>query len=175
MVSEQDGTRVHQVAELSDFVGWRHESVRLLDDNIMAKSDVFIATCEQLAKLGLKVSFDALDIRLVTDETAEALALTTPVTSYRFAFDCISYEADVVRGIELLSKVGIKPWRLLFYVLIGHNSTEDDDLHRVELLRRLGANPFASPINKTDPYQKRFARWVNHKAIFKSVPWKDYR
>ena len=30
------------------------------------------------------------------------------------------------------------------------------------------------PFNKSDPYQKRFARWVNHKAVFKTVKWIDY-
>jgi len=30
------------------------------------------------------------------------------------------------------------------------------------------------PYNKEDLYQKKFARWVNHKAIFKSVKWVDY-
>ena len=31
------------------------------------------------------------------------------------------------------------------------------------------------PFNKFDKYQKDFSRWVNHKAIFKSVAWKDYK
>jgi len=30
------------------------------------------------------------------------------------------------------------------------------------------------PYDRADTYQKRFARWVNHKAIFKSVTWSDY-
>ena len=30
------------------------------------------------------------------------------------------------------------------------------------------------PYNKFDDYQKRFARWVNHRAIFKTVKWEDY-
>jgi hypothetical protein len=31
------------------------------------------------------------------------------------------------------------------------------------------------PYNKSNKYQKNFARWVNHKAIFKSVEWEDYK
>jgi len=45
----------------------------------------------------------------------------------------------------------------------------------VETLRGLGVNPFVMPFNKQDRYQRRFARWVNHKAIFKSVAWGEYR
>ena len=31
------------------------------------------------------------------------------------------------------------------------------------------------PYDRSDSYQRRFTRWVNHKAIFKSVEWKDYQ
>jgi hypothetical protein len=61
------------------------------------------------------------------------------------------------------------------YVLIGYNTTESEDMDRVELLRNLGVNPFVMPYNKANNYQKKFARWVNHKAIFKSVKWENYK
>jgi hypothetical protein len=61
------------------------------------------------------------------------------------------------------------------YVLIGFDSTPEEDLYRVETLRGLGIDPFVMPFNKKDKYQRDFARWVNHKAIFKSVPWKEYK
>jgi len=82
-------------------------------------------------------------------------------------------EEYVKKGILLL-----KDWmplsRIAFYVLVGFNTTPEQDLYRVETLRNLGVDPFVMPYEKSDPYQKRFARWVNHKAIFKSVKWKDY-
>jgi len=64
---------------------------------------------------------------------------------------------------------------MAFYVLIGFNSTEEEDMHRVEVLRQYGCDPYVMPYNKDDQYQKRFARWVNHKAIFKTVSFNDYR
>jgi hypothetical protein len=30
------------------------------------------------------------------------------------------------------------------------------------------------PYDRSDQYQKTFARFVNHKAIFKKVKWRDY-
>jgi hypothetical protein len=33
---------------------------------------------------------------------------------------------------------------------------------------------FAMPYNRKDKYQRDFARWVNHKAIFKTVSWNEY-
>lgn len=42
-------------------------------------------------------------------------------------------------------------------------------------LKELGVDPFVMPFNKKDPYQKKFARWVNMKAIFKTVKWGEYK
>ncbi len=80
----------------------------------------------------------------------------------------------MLKGLERLTRY-IKPYKVMCYVLIGFQSTETEDLYRVETLRKLKIDPFVMPYNKNDPYQKRFARWVNHKAIFKSVPWEMYR
>ena len=60
------------------------------------------------------------------------------------------------------------------YVLIGFNSTKKQDLWRIEELRKLKIDPFVMPFNKSDRYQKDFARWVNHKAIYRKVKWEDY-
>jgi hypothetical protein len=59
-------------------------------------------------------------------------------------------------------------------VLIGYDTSPEEDLYRVEMLREMKIDPFVMPYDKSDPYQKNFSRWVNHKAIFKSVKWEDY-
>ena len=61
------------------------------------------------------------------------------------------------------------------YVLIGFNSTPFEDYYRVQYLRSENIDPYVMPYNKKDNYQKRFGRWVNHKAIFKTVKWQDYK
>ena len=69
----------------------------------------------------------------------------------------------------------VKPYKITVYVLIGYWSTPEEDLWRVEELRKLKVNPFVMPFNKKDKYQRAFVRWVNHKAIFKSVEWENYK
>ena len=54
--------------------------------------------------------------------------------------------------------------------LIGYNSTPEEDMHRVMILRDYGCDPYVMPYDKTDPYQLRFTRWVNNKAIFFVFP-----
>jgi len=64
---------------------------------------------------------------------------------------------------------------LTAYVLIGYNTTPEQDLYRVMKLKEEGIKPFVMAYDKTNRYQKDFARWVNRKAIFETVKWEDYR
>lgn len=175
IVPKMDGNDVRHVADLGDF--WTGQKVvRLLDDNIMADSDEFIRDCEQLSKVGVHVIWEALDIRLITNETAAALATVKIGKTIHFAWDGHSQDEAVPRGISILERAGIKPYRLMFYVLVGFNTSRAYDLHRIYTIRDLGANPFVMPFDKSNRYQKDLARWCNNKAIFKTTPdFRDYR
>lgn len=173
IVWRQDG-KVHQVAELSDF--WRgQDRLRLLDDNLTAMPDLFVSTCTELARAKCRVRFEALDIRLMDVGMARALASVRRDGRVHFAFDRPEHERGVVRGINALKDGGFPLWAATFYVLIGYDTTREQDLYRVELLRSLGVESFVMPFDKTNEYQRRFARWCNHKAVFKTVPWTEYR
>ena len=167
VVPKADGNEVRHVADLEDF--WSGQKVvRLLDDNIMADPDEFCRDCEQLSKAGVKVVWEALDIRLVNDQTASALATVKSQGSIHFAWDGRSQDAYVEPGIRKLAEHGIKPWRIMFYVLVGFNTTPEYDLMRIYSLREWGVNPFVMPFDKSDEYQRRLARWCNNKFIFKA-------
>ena len=174
VVPQMDGNEVRHVADLADF--WDGQKVvRLLDDNIMADADEFCRDCEQLSRAGVKVIWEALDARLVTDQTAAALATVKQEKSIHFAWDGHSQDDAVPRAIEVLRSHGLKPWRLMFYVLVGFNTDRDYDLYRIYTLRDMGANPFVMPFDKSDRYQKDLARWCNNKFVFKKVPrFEDY-
>lgn len=174
VVPKMDGNEVRHVADLTDF--WQGQKVvRLLDDNIMADADEFIRDCGQLSRAGVHVIWEALDIRLVTDETARALASVRTEKSINFAWDGHGQDDAIPSGIETLERSGIKPWRLMFYVLVGFNTDREYDLHRIYTLRDMGANPFVMPFDKSDRYQKDLARWCNNKFIFKSTRrFEDY-
>ena len=175
VVWRMDGNRVRKVADLSDF--WRgQETVRLLDDNIMADEDIFCDACAQLHDAGDKAIWEALDIRLVTDRSAAALATVKQDKRIHFAWDGPAQDGYVERGIEILRRNGIKPWRLMFYVLVGFNTTPEYDMHRIMTLHEMGANPYAMPYNHdlSDPYIKHLCRWCNNKHIFRKTSFDDY-
>lgn len=173
VVPKMDGNEVRHVADLADF--WcGQKTVRLLDDNILADADEFTRDCGQLARAGVHVIWEALDIRLITDQTAQALASVKTAKSIHFACDGHGQDDSIGRGIDTLSKYGIKPWRLMFYVLVGFNTSPEYDMHRIMTLHKLGANPFVMPFDKSQPYQRHLARWCNNKAVFKTTTFDEY-
>lgn len=174
VVPKMDGNEVREVSKLADW--WSgQDRVRVLDDNIMANEDAFLRACEQLSKARVHVKWEALDIRLVNKKTAQALASVKSDGYIHFAWDGHSQDEAVGRGIEYLSKAGIKPRKLVFYVLVGYNTSREYDMLRVRTLSdEYGANPFVMPFDKSDRYQKDLARWCNNKIIFKSTDFDHY-
>tara|TARA_R100001530_G_scaffold64881_2_gene46524 strand:+ start:252 stop:1130 length:879 start_codon:yes stop_codon:yes gene_type:complete len=135
----------------------------------------------EIHALDLQVNFSqGINIRILTDEQAEALAsvkfrtLSGKSKRVHFAWDRIKDEKLIDHGIQKCFNAGIKPDQMSFYILIGYDTSPDDDYYRVMKIRDYGCNPYVMPYNKQDLYQKKFARWVNHKAIFKSVEWGNY-
>jgi len=147
----------------------------LLDNSLNTDEDHFTFILNQLIENQIEVDFSqGLDIRLLTDSQAKLLMHVRLWKQIHFAWDNIGIEPQVRSGVEIIKNHKLLR-KVMFYVLIGFNTTKEDDLYRVETLRGLGVDPFVMPFNRNDPYQRKFARWVNHKAVFKSVRWKDYR
>lgn len=146
-------------------------AIHVYDNNFFANPE-WPAAIKQLQEWGQPVDFNqAVDARIMTDEMCEAVQSLKLQTYLRIAWD--NPRVNMVPHIERLLKY-YRPYKIFCYMLIGYWSTEREDVFRAEALKELGVQVFAMPYNKKDPYQKRFARWVNHKAIFKSVKWKDY-
>jgi len=172
---------IHDEATLSEFVHSKHRKVMLLDGNLLATPSAK-RTLHELAERQLKVCFDAgLDIRLVTDEIAQMLA----ACDYRsrnfrerrlyFAFDEPKTERAVSQGIERLLAAGIKPRHLMFYILTGFNTSLDEDLHRIKLIQKCGADPYVMKYNnRQSPQLNALARWTNKAQIRKTVPFEQY-
>lgn len=122
------------------------------------------------------VDFQGIDVRTITSSQANLLTKLRHARQIKIAWDNPRDHKEVMSGIKRMIK-HISPYSLMCYVLIGYpgNSTEQEDLYRVETLRELKIDPFVMPYNKNDLYQRAFARWVNHKAIFKKVKWPDYK
>lgn len=159
----------------------RDSDFLILLDNDFFGNPLWADRIDEMVDLNLKINFSqGLNIRNLKTAQAEAIAsvkfrnINNTGKQVHFAWDDPRHEKLIHKGIKIATDGGIKTHQMAFYVLIGYHSTEAEDLHRVGVLRDYGCDPYAMPYDKSDPYQNKFTRWVNHKAIFNSVDWSDY-
>jgi len=153
------------------------KSAILMDNNVLA-SDWGIKQIEKIVKLRIKVDFNqGLDARLIDRTMARLLSKVKWLSPLRMSCDNMTMVKPVKSAMRYLREYDCTPRNYFIYVLIKNI---DDAHRRVKLLSKWGLDPFAQPyidftgVNKITREQRDFARWVNHKAIFKSVKWEDY-
>lgn len=136
----------------------------------------------RIIELRLKVCFiQGLNIRIITEEQAALLAKCNYTNSrfnqkyLTFAWDRYNDGKLIQKGIRICNDAGIPCNHMQFFILIGFDTTPEQDLERVTILSEMGCMPFVMPYNKSNPYQKAFARWVNNRAVFKSCSWENYK
>ena len=145
--------------------------IKILDNNFFANPK-WKEAIKKIKEWNQKVDFNGVDARILNKEMAKALNSLKHEKQIKIAWD--NPKDNLIPKLKEVIKI-IKPYKLMCYVLIGYLSKPEEDLYRVEELRKLGIDPFVMPFNKKDKYQRRFARWVNMKAIFKSVKWENYK
>lgn len=143
-----------------------------MDNNVLACPHG-IDQMKSMIGENVRVDFNqGLDARLITTEVAEILAKLKWIRFIRMSCDTDPMLDVVLRAIQLLGGYGVKPYRIFVYLLVQDIPSAE---RRAIALRDAGANVFAQPYRDLEnnlmpgKAQKRFARWVNHKAIFKTV------
>ena len=173
IVTEKEGN-TRTVADLSEWWSGQKEII-LMDSNITASKD-----CERLfdslIQSGALINFEGgLDARLLTDKGANQLnQMRTSVI--HFAWD--NYEFQTYEKLKRIRPQLNKRRRdVKVYVLTNFNTTHEQDLERVVLLKELDFDPYIMIYNKpTAPRITRLLqRWVNNKFVFNSVEnFNDY-
>lgn len=169
IVPKQKNSETHY--SIWTFHDARFKKICLLNNNTLA--DMYWRdTFQEIIDANLILIEHGFDARLITEEVATCLSRVRFAGYLHVAWDYLEHETEILRGIKNLLDAGIK--KIMCYVLIGH-TTHEENMHRVKTLDALKVDPFIMPLKKHLSYQKGFARWVNHKAIFKTVKWEDYK
>ncbi len=150
--------------------------VVLYDNNILALIDHFFSICEESIKYHVKLDINqGLDHRLLTKEAISMMSSISH-TEYRFAFDSPASYKSVDAALKLLQEGGIN--RSLWYVLVGYNTTFQEDLDRVNFLRDRGQKAYIQRYHykgKGKNYKHTaLAAWVNQHHIFYGMTWAQY-
>lgn len=152
------------------------EWIEVLDNNFFANPD-WRSAVEYLKKQAQPVNFHGVDIRIMDEEQAFYLSKLKLKKRIHIAWDLP--EIDLREKLKEVIKY-IKPYKICCYVLVGFNSTMEQDLYRIKVLKELGIMPFVQPYrdfgNKRTPsgYEKDLAHWVNKVCLFKSCDFEDF-
>ena len=148
-VSMKEGFCSHKVADLNTF--WRgQKNIVLLDPNITACKD-----CDELFQqlIDSKAWIDfsqGLDIKMMNEKRAKMLK-QMKIKNIHFAWDRYEDKSLVLPKFKMVKEVtGLRYENLTVYMLVNFNTTTEEDLQRVYILRDLGFNPFVMIYNKDD-------------------------
>lgn len=179
LVRQKEG-KLHKVKPLD--LNKKGKWIMLLDNNFIADMN-FYNNIEILKNYNQPIDFNSgIDLRLVTEEKAKAIA-TLKIKQVHCAWDNYEDKEVILKGLKILTKY-VKPYKITCYVLFGFKEKKvlQEDIERVETLRDLKVNPYACAyidFNDKD-YEltqelKKFRRYVNMKATFKSCTWEEYK
>ena len=127
-------------ARLYEFWDRSHRKITLLDNNLLAAPN-WKVTMEDLLAEELEVDFNqGLDIRLLNEDNLYYLK-RVKTHEFRFAFDDISQEKAIRKGIELLLDAGIRSRHLSFYLLHGFGN-DDQIIERLAILHSYDVDIF---------------------------------
>lgn len=177
IVREKEG-ELHEVD-----MGWITKSKAIIMDNNFLASPMWRKKLEYFIEHKIKVNFNqGLDIRLIEVENAYLLLKTKSydrrfrTRAYYFAFDDPSLESLIKEKVSLLNAIGFKSRWLLFYILVGHNTTHEEDIRRFEVVRDLGCMPYVMKYNDTkkDKWLNHFDRYVNRR-YYQVMSMEEYK
>lgn len=170
-VEAKEGRKAYKVADLSEF--WHgQKNIVLLDPNPIACKE-WKDILQQLIDSKSWVDFSqGVDIRLMTEEKAEMIKRIR-TKNIHFAWDRYEDKEKIVPKLKMFKEyTGYDYRKLTVYMLCNFDTTFEQDLERVYLLRDLGYNPFVMLYDKehipTGHKLKHLQRWVNNRIIFRT-------
>jgi hypothetical protein len=168
IVQDKEGKLVRN-QHISDFHDKRFDTVMIMDNNWLADKKWFFENTDYIIDHDLKVIEHGMDIRLLDYEISERLNEMRFAKPMKFAFDHINQKEAVINGIEILRDTGINVRQnVMFYVLVGFNSTNEEDLDRVRTLRAYNTNAFIMQYSRN-----RNTLDLAHKVNRKWIYWSD--
>ena len=172
---------------LEEFYDETRKKICLLDDNFLGCPS-WKEILNELIDLKKPFKFkQGIDERLLTDEKCELLFKANYDGDYTFAFDNIS-DYDLIHSKLKLIRKYTTVTRIKFYVLVGFESTGDEDIlncfKRIQLLFKYHCLPYVMRYQNKNmtPWKKSrnklmyitIARWANQPSIVKKMSFRQF-
>ena len=182
VVPQKEGS-AYAAATIDDIWTQRDSNFVVLLDNDFFGNPDWENRIKEIHKHDLKISFSqGLNIRIISDDQAKALGsvnfsnMSGKKKQVHFAWDQWGKGTEklIDEGFNRVKAAGVKPYQMCFYVLIGWNTNEDQDLYRINKLHGMGADVFVMPYDRSNEYQKALSRW-NNRFLWRNIPWMEYK
>lgn len=174
LVLEKEGKiQPYEPVELNPNGKW----IEVLDNNFFANPE-WKASVNYLLSQNQPVNLHGVDIRIMNEEQAFYLNKLRLKRNIHIAWDLP--ELDLTDKLKEVVKY-IKPNKICCYVLVGFNSSREQDMFRLRRIKELGITPFVQPYRdfnnerKPSQYEKDLARWANKMWTFKSCDFEDFQ
>jgi hypothetical protein len=169
--TKEGGLRIE--GAILDLWDGKAKLITLLDNNPLGLLDHFEYNCRLAIEYNLTLDWNqGLDHRCLTQKVVDIIK-TVSHKELHFAFDNPSYLPSVERAINLLQDNGIN--RCNWYVLVGFDTTFEEDLFRLNYLRDHNQNAYVQRYNGTkDRKYIPLARWANQHHIFHGMTWGQF-
>lgn len=172
VVPRQGNPPIH--TSIWDFHQPDRKKICLLNNNTFSDSR-WRETFEEIWESDLQVVDHGFDVRLLDDEKAAALKRTRFEGYLHFAWDFMEDEKAVVAGFKAFR---VQKLRAMVYVIVGYNTTREEDLYRCQIIHDHGLDPYPMPFNGGTRSDRSFKRFICLRGYrpYKSLTeaWEQY-
>lgn len=171
-VRDKEGAQSRKVADLDEF--WNGQgNIVLCDPNLTACNEWEELTL-QLAESKAWIDINqGVDIRMM-DETKCEMFKNLKIKLIHFAWDRYSDKSLILPKLKMFKEItGWPRQKMIVYVLTNYDTTLEQDLERIYILRDLGYTPDVRIYKKYETCSldtcRKMQRWVNNRRIFGKV------
>jgi uncharacterized protein YeeX (DUF496 family) len=178
IVPKKEGN-IKPYMDIEEIIRDKKGNVILMDNNVLA-SEWGLSQIEKIVKLGLKIDFNqGLDAKIICSniEIVKLLSKVKWHPCLRMACDTTTMKEPVRKATELLRKYKCTPKNYFIYVLLNDLQNSYD---RINFCKDLELDAYSQPFRDFTPnqvipqWQNDMLRYTAHKAIYKSIDFKDY-
>ncbi len=178
VVPKQNNPKEHK--SIWTFHNLKFKQICLLNNNTFSDPQ-WKETFEQIWEVGLIVKDEnGYDLRLLDDEKVQALKKTRFVKNrIHFAWDLMADERRILKGFEILKKHKLNRHDSIVYVLVGYNTTDEEDFHRLQKIHDFNMSPYVMPYDKSSRHQYALKRFIDQRCYRKyptiKEAWNSYK
>ena len=177
-VEAKEGSVSKKVADLDEF--WNGQKyIEIMDPNTLACCE-WENILDQLIDSKAYVDFNqGVDARLLTPGKIEKIK-QIKIKNIHFAWDRYKDKDIVLPKLKMFKEMtGWNRDKVAVYVLCGYDSTMEENLERIEEIRKLNFQPYVmlydkQHIKRGDELRK-LQRWVNAKQAFWKCSFEEYQ